>query len=74
MAAMFCSTNYLTKSEFRRAVQQGAPVVLYSPILETPAINGPSHVCGPWEKDSLRIQKGWHAEVFVKDMRVVVVN
>jgi len=75
MAAMYSSCNFLTKSDFRRAVSQGAPVVLYSPILETPAINGLAYVTGPWEKDSLRVQKTWHAKVHVKDMKIVeVVN
>lgn len=46
---MFTSTNFLSKREFQRAVQQGAPIVLYSPVQAIPAITGRVRVEGPWQ-------------------------
>lgn len=68
---MYASVNFSTKQEFRRAVKQGMPVVLYSPHLGTAAINGPETVIGPWSDDG---KAGWHAHVEVRDMRVVKVH
>jgi hypothetical protein len=63
--------------------------VLYNPTLGVPAINGPAHVFGPWPGTRPPVEElkdkrgrlkprealiGWHAEVRVKDMRIVEVN
>ena len=69
---MFVSTNFSTKTEFRRAVQAGLPVVAYSPIMEMPAVTGRVRVEGPWERD--RTIKPWHADVVVRDMRIQEVH
>ena len=42
------STNFLRKSELRRAALSGMPIVLYSPEQAMPAINGVMRVVGPW--------------------------
>ena len=85
---MYASMNFLTKSALRQAIAAGSPVVLYSPVLEMPAINGCTRCEGPWPGtpppvEDIRDQHGrtkprervlsWHAEVRVKDMRVVAV-
>jgi len=45
---MFCSTNFVTKSQLQQAVESGEPVILYSPTLGVPAVNGTETVEGPW--------------------------
>ena len=45
---MYASMNFASRSELRKAVEQGLPVVLYSPIQEMPAINGTVRCEGPW--------------------------
>jgi len=45
---MYASVNCLSKSEFCRLVSAGVPVVLYSPIIPMPAVNGLERVEGPW--------------------------
>ncbi len=74
---MYASTNFQTKRDFKQAIRAGAEVILYSPELETPAINGRETVVGPWGAAldvKARHHKGWHAHVRVKDMRVVEVH
>ncbi len=85
---MYASTDFATKREFRRAVQQGLPVILYSPTLGTPAINGKATVTGPWpttptrkyepligpkERRNSRGATTWIAQAEVRDMRAVAV-
>ena len=62
---MFVSTNFLSKKEFQRAVQQGAPIVLYSPVQAVPAITGRVRVEGPWQGtkapvDTVQVYRGGH--------------
>lgn len=86
---MFCSSNFLSKSAFRRAVlQEQAPVVLWSPIQGVPAINGPVRVTGPWPGTRPPVEeityhgqpkqreklKPWHADVVVREMQIVEVH
>lgn len=85
---MYTSIDFATKSEFRQAVQQHQPVVVYSPNLGMPAINGIVTVTGPWPVKTLpapgdatpayqrrqRIHPAWTARVEVKDMVVVAVH
>ena len=52
----FASCNFLSKSAFRKAVADGLPVVLFSPELKLPAINGPAIVVGPWERTAAPIE------------------
>lgn len=72
---MYASTDFHSKREFKRAVAAGAELLLYSPELGTPAINGVETVVGPWFP---RVwhgkQKQWSAKVRVQDMRVVEVH
>ena len=42
------SMNFLRKSDFRHAVLSGAPVILFDPSNQFPAINGHALVAGPW--------------------------
>jgi hypothetical protein len=90
--AAFASMNFLRKTDFKRAVQTGLPVVVYSPVQTMPAINGPARVEGPWPgtkppvdevtaySGGQRIKKprervtSWHADVVVRDMRIVEVH
>lgn len=79
---MFPNQNFLRKRDFVKAVQQGEPVVLWSPELEMPAINGVVTV-ESWS--NLRSAEhwvhgrpvpdltGWVCRVRVLDMRVVEV-
>ncbi len=69
---MYASIDFTTKNDFRQAVKQGAPIVLYSPVQGMPAINGKVRVEGPWDKSN--IAKTWHAYAVVRDMRVVRVD
>lgn len=69
---MYASIDFATKTAFRAAVRRGDPVVLYSPILGTPAVNGRETVVGPWKPDCQ--VRGWKARVTVQDMRVVRVH
>lgn len=72
---MYASTDFRTKREFCRAVAEGQPIILYSPVMQMPAINGPAMVTGPWNPPLWRgREKGWTAQVEVKDMRVVAVH
>lgn len=85
---MYASIDFATKSDFRRAVQNNLPVMLYSPSLGIPAINGEVTVEGPWpktlspanlvfgpqEKYRRAISKEWTARVRVQDMRVLEVH
>jgi len=62
---MFTSTNFLSKKEFQRAVLQGAPVVLYSPVQAMPAVTGRVRVEGPWQGtaapvDDVVVYRGGH--------------
>ena len=66
---MYTSMNFATRSELARAVAEGLPVVVYSPILGTPEFNGRAHVEGPWFKGPGVLT--WKAEVEVKDMHVM---
>jgi hypothetical protein len=45
---MYASTNFLSKSAFAKAVVAGKPIILYSPTMLIPAINGMERVEGPW--------------------------
>ncbi len=47
---MYASIDFATKTDFRRAVKQGLPFVLYSPTLGMPAVDGTVTVEGPWPK------------------------
>ena len=49
---MYASMNFPTKRDFRRAVAEGQPIVLYSPVMQMPAINGVVTVEGPWPERS----------------------
>jgi hypothetical protein len=86
---MYASVDFATKKDFRRAVQQGLTVVVYSPTLGMPAVTGTATVVGPWpltqspkeepligpkEKRRPRSVPAWMAHVEVKDMRVVAVH
>lgn len=87
---MYSSVDFATKSDFRRAIRDGLSVVLYSPQLGTPAINGRETVHGPWpamsrtpkqepligpkERRSRCGATAWTAHVEVRDMRVVAVH
>jgi hypothetical protein len=86
---MYASIDFATKKDFRLAVLQGLPIVLYSPVLGTAAINGKETVMGPWplsktpkaepmigpkERRDCRGARCWVAQVEVKDMRVVAVR
>jgi hypothetical protein len=62
---MFSSVNFLSKKEFQRAVLQGAPIVLYSPVQARPAITGRVRVEGPWAGtkapvDDVQAYRGGH--------------
>ena len=84
---MYASVNFLSRAALRRAVAGNQPVVLYSPTLTVPAINGTEIVEGPWPGtpapvEDLVVQrkahprqrlKPWRAHVRVQDMRVVEV-
>lgn len=72
---MFVSTNFLSKKEFQRAVRQGAPVVLYSPVQAMPAVTGRVRVEGPWQGtkaplDDVAVYRGGH-RVFKPRQRLV---
>ena len=84
----FASMNFLCKSELRRAVIAGQPVVLFNPEHQLPAINGTARVVGPWPRTAAPVEEitdkhgkkkqreriaGWHADVKVRDMRIVEV-
>jgi len=74
----------------KAVLEQGLPVVLWHPELAIPAINGPHRVEGPWpgtrppveeirtrgERRTHPRQKllTWHADVVVRDMRIVEVH
>lgn len=45
---MYASVNFLSKSHLRRAVAAGELVILYSPAIPMPAVNGLERVEGPW--------------------------
>jgi hypothetical protein len=45
---VYASIDFATKIEFLRAVRDGQPIVLYSPSLGMPAVNGTVHITGPW--------------------------
>ena len=45
---MYASTNFLSLSELRNAVALCQPVVLWSPAMGVPAIEGRALVEGPW--------------------------
>ena len=45
---MYASVNFLTKSEFRQAVERRDPILLYNPEQGVPAILGRVRVEGPW--------------------------
>jgi hypothetical protein len=45
---MYASINFLSKSALVRAVAAGEPIILYSPTMLVPAINGMERVEGPW--------------------------
>lgn len=79
---MFANSNYAKKADFVKAVLAGEPVVLWSPELGVPAING-VHVVESWSHLQVteywravkRVQdlSGWTCKVRVLDMRVVEV-
>lgn len=72
---MYASTDFQSKREFCRAVREGQAILLYSPQLGTPAINGHETVTGPWSPRMFRGKEcGWIAHVEVRDMRVVAVH
>lgn len=72
---MYASVDFRSKRDFQRAVLQGQEVVLYSPQLGVPAVNGTETVIGPWRPRTWRGKpKGWIAHVEVRDMRVVAVH
>ena len=50
------SMNFLTKSELRRAVAQGMPVILFNTEHQVPAINGTHRVHGPWPRTAVPIE------------------
>ena len=52
----FASLNFLSKSAFKRAVADGLPIVLFSPDLKLPAVNGPARVEGPWPRTAAPIE------------------
>ena len=66
----FSSMNFTSKSELRRAVAAGLPVVLWAPIAGMPVITGQVRCQGPWESERGR---SWKADVVVRDMRIVEV-
>ena len=45
---MYASVNFLSKSQLRQAVAAAEPVILYSPAIPMPAVNGLAYVEGPW--------------------------
>ena len=69
---MYVSTDFATKRELKQAVLAGLPIVAYSPIMQTLAINGRETVVGPWHPD--RTAKAWMAHVEVRDMRIIAVH
>ena len=87
---MYASIDFATKKDFRLAVQQGCPMMLFSPTLGMPAVNGKVTVMGPWPGISstpappppygpqLQNRKKklctWKARAVVKDGRVVQVH
>jgi hypothetical protein len=86
---MYASTDFATKKDFRRAVLSGTPIVLYSPVMGTVAVNGQETVTGPWpirrepkmepligpkERRDSRGATAWTARVEVRDMLVVAVH
>lgn len=72
---MYASVDFRSKRDFQRAVLQGQQVLLYSPQLGVPAVNGAETVTGPWQPRTWRgRQKCWIAHVEVRDMRVVAVH
>lgn len=86
---MYASTDFPTKKAFRAAVRRGEPIVLYSPELGMPAVNGKATVEGPWPgltatpepfvfgpltRRQPKALLGWQARVTVRDMRVVTVH
>jgi hypothetical protein len=69
---MYASIDFTSKTELRRAIQQGQTVVAYSPTLGMAAVTGRTMIEGPWKPD--RKARGWHACVDVKDVRIVAVH
>lgn len=84
---MYVSMNFLSKRAFVEAVERRLPLVVYSPVMEMPAINGEVHVEGPWPKTPVPVEvikhgreeherkklRGWRARVRVQNMEVVEV-
>ena len=71
---VFSSVNFANKGELKRAVAAGAPIMLWSPVMEMPAITGKVRCTGPWPETGVRVRCGWKADVTVKDARVVEVR
>ena len=85
---MFTSMNFLSKKQLRLAVQQGMPIIAYSPVMTMPAVTGRVRVEGPWPGTHVPVEeirgkhgrmkpreivKPWHADVIVCDMAIVEV-
>jgi hypothetical protein len=51
------SMNFLRKSDLRRAVAQGTPVILFDPSNQFPAINGRALVTGPWPRTAPPVEE-----------------
>ena len=80
----YASTDFLRRATFVNAVRDGlAPVVLFNPDLNLPAIEGVVTVVGPWAVARRETQAsnflindhhcGWQARCRVHDMQVVEV-
>ena len=71
---MYASIDFKSKHDFKQAVLEGQSIILYSPQLGMPAINGKETVTGPWNPPIVHGHpKEWVARVEVKDMRIIAV-
>jgi hypothetical protein len=71
---VFSSMNFSSKGDLKRAVAAGMPIMLWSPVLQMPAITGKVRCTGPWPDSTARLRGGWKADVMVKDARIVEVR
>jgi hypothetical protein len=51
------SMNFLRKNDFRRAALSGAPIILFDPSNQFPAVNGHALVTGPWPRTAPPVEE-----------------
>ena len=67
---MYTDFNFKTKKDFIKAVQEGKKVLLFSPGLGTPKLEGTEYVEGPHYPDP----HTWYAQVSIVNGLVVKVK